>query len=98
MSSELLLRTLEIAIDAREIDMRASPYDLLEFCSKVSYPTRFNYHPIKIETKDGKKEYQKFQLDLYYKSQPIRSELISVYEALIQLCYTNKHDSKYQKI
>ena len=45
--SELLLDCFELARSIRELDMRASPYDL----SELGYP------PVAIETAEGKAEY-----------------------------------------
>jgi hypothetical protein len=48
---ELLLDAFELARDIRELDMRASPYDL----------TDWGYEPVRIETADGKAEYEAAQ-------------------------------------
>jgi hypothetical protein len=48
---ELLLDAFELARDIRELDMRASPYDL----------TEWGYEPVPIETADGKAEYEAAQ-------------------------------------
>jgi hypothetical protein len=48
---ELLLDAFELARDIRELDMRASPYDL----------TDWGYEPVRIETADGKAEYETAQ-------------------------------------
>ncbi|MDA0348266.1 MAG: 3-methyladenine DNA glycosylase [Verrucomicrobia bacterium] len=51
ISSELTLDCFFLAVEARELDMRASPYDLKEF----------GYEPIKIETPEGREAYQLLQ-------------------------------------
>lgn len=66
ISSDLLRETLFFAIEAREIDMRASPYDLSEY----------GYSPIPVETTAGRREYEKYQHQLYLKGLPLRKELI----------------------
>jgi len=66
ISSDLLRETLFFAIEAREIDMRASPYDLGEY----------GYSPIPVETTAGRREYEKHQHQLYLKGLPLRKELI----------------------
>ena len=63
--SELLLDTLEVALVARELDMRASPYDLFSYTPDPAYVSQsiqgtsigdkyanygFNPEPIRIET------------------------------------------------
>ncbi|MFC4373747.1 3-methyladenine DNA glycosylase [Nocardia halotolerans] len=49
--SDLLLDCFELACTARELDMRASPYDL----------TGFGYEPVRIETPTGRAEYARAQ-------------------------------------
>jgi hypothetical protein len=51
ISSELTLNCFLLAVEARELDMRASPYDL----------SAFGYDPIKIETPEGREAYQTLQ-------------------------------------
>lgn len=71
-SSQLVADAFEIAWKAREIDMRASPYDLKEF----------GFAPIPIETKAGREEYIDWQRQLIQASQPIRKQLLVSYQAL----------------
>jgi len=68
-SSELVANAFELAWKAREIDMRASPYDL----------RRFGFVPIPIETKAGREEYIEWQRQLIEHSQPIRERLLRAY-------------------
>ena len=51
VDSELLVACLELAAAARELDMRASPYDL----------RRFGFDPIRIEEPSGRAEYVRCQ-------------------------------------
>ena len=46
--------------------MRASPYDL----------TSFGYDPIKVETSEGRRLYEKLQRQLADEAQPLRESLI----------------------
>ena len=73
ISSDLLLETLFFAIEAREIDMRASPYDLSDY----------GYPAIPIETPEGRREYETHQLALYQKGLPLREKLISALSAIL---------------
>ncbi len=66
ISSDLLRENLFFAIEAREIDMRASPYDLAEY----------GYPAISIETASGRREYEEAQHALYLKGLPLRQRLI----------------------
>ncbi len=67
ISSELLWQCFLLAKDVRELDMRASPYDL----------TKYNLSPVKIETKEGREEYERIQRDLSVRAAPIRKNLIN---------------------
>ena len=73
ISSDLLRETLFFAIEAREIDMRASPYDL----------TDYGYPAIPIETPEGRREYESLQLALYHKGLPLRDKLIDALTAIL---------------
>ena len=75
VSSELLRETLFFAIRAREIDMRASPYDL----AKLDYP------PICIETAEGRREYETLQHSLFKEGLIIRAKLIDALEKIVAL-------------
>lgn len=70
--SELVADAFDLALAAREIDMRASPYDLSEF----------GLTPLKIETPEGRAEYVELQRELHVLIQPVRERLIGVYEGL----------------
>lgn len=71
--SELVADTFLLAVAAREIDMRASPYDL------VSY----GFEPIKIEEPSGRIEYIAAQRDLSERAAPLRARLLEVYSYLL---------------
>ena len=102
IDSHIIADALELAIVAREIDMRASPYDLTAY-KPGNVPTdgigySFNTQPICIETVEGRKEYVKHQVSKYVPSMPqyISSLLHSYnptlppsYPVLITLCINN---------
>jgi hypothetical protein len=75
IGSDLILNAFKLALEARTIDMKASPYDLLDF----------GYEPIKIETEAGRKVYKELQEAIFEKGQPIREELIENYRNFLQL-------------
>lgn len=75
ISSDLLWECFLLAKDIREVDMRASPYDLTEY--KLS--------PIKIETKEGREEYESFQRGFTAKAAPIRQQLIEKLEQVLNI-------------
>jgi len=71
--SELIADCFALARDIREIDMRASPYDL----------QKIGYVPIKIETPEGRTEYEGHQRSFAERSQPLRSRLVTLCERLL---------------
>jgi hypothetical protein len=71
--SDLVADAFELARDIRELDMRASPYDL----------TAFGYSAIAIETPTGRSEYEKLQREFAERARPIRQHLRKVCEQLI---------------
>ena len=71
--SELLVDCFVLARQIRELDMRASPYDLAD----LGYP------PVRIETVAGKAEYVAAQRDFAAKAQVLRRRLSDVVTALL---------------
>lgn len=65
IGSDFIGKAFFLALEGREIDMRASPYDLQSE----------GYTPIRIETEEGRKEYQKLQQDYAQKTTVLRQEL-----------------------
>ena len=74
ISSDLLRETLFFAIAAREVDMRASPYDLSDY----------GYEAIAIETADGRRDYERAQLELYQRGVGLRGNLMSALEKVLK--------------
>jgi hypothetical protein len=72
---ELLRMSFLNALEARKIDMQASPYDAREF----------GLDPIRIETEEGRREYINKQTEIHESSMPIRLELIRWYERVLEL-------------
>nr|WP_245865754.1 3-methyladenine DNA glycosylase [Rhodococcus kyotonensis] len=73
IDSELVTDCFELALAARTVDMRASPYDL----------SAYGFEPIAIETPSGRSEYVRAQTDLTARAAPLRSALISRCENLL---------------
>ncbi|ACQ79815.1 conserved hypothetical protein [Beutenbergia cavernae DSM 12333] len=69
---ELLLATFDLAREIRQVDMRASPYDL----------EQWGYEPIRIETPEGKAEYVAHQRTFAARAQSLRARLLAVTTAL----------------
>lgn len=72
VSSDLVLDAFVLARDIREMDMRASPYDLSDY----------GYEPVRIETRDGKAEYIEAQRAFAERAAPRRARLIAECERL----------------
>jgi len=66
--SELIADCFALARDIRELDMRASPYDL----------EKLGFAPVRIETPEGRAEYERHQRDFAERSQPLRARLIAL--------------------
>lgn len=73
ISSNIIRRAFELAVETRVMDMKASPYDLRDR----------GLEPIKIETDEGRKKYMKKQQAIFEKSQPVRRQLIEAYRQLL---------------
>jgi hypothetical protein len=71
--SELVADAFELARDIREVDMRASPYDFASL----------GFTPIKIETTEGRMEYERHQREFALRAGPIRERVILLCERLI---------------
>lgn len=71
--SDLLADAFDLGRRAREVDMRASPYDLRDY----------GFPPVAIETPEGRSEYAELQREVYRRGQPVRERLIDVYERLL---------------
>lgn len=65
IGSDFIAKTFLLSLEGRELDMRASPYDL----------SADGYLPIPIETEEGRKQYQKEQLLYAQRAAPLREEL-----------------------
>jgi hypothetical protein len=70
---ELLADCFELARDIREVDMRASPYDLQSL----------GFAPIMIETAAGRAEYERHQRAFTARGEPLRERLVALCEWLM---------------
>lgn len=70
---ELLADCLALAADVRELDMRASPYDLAD----LGYP------PVRIETPAGRAEYARAQAGFAARAAPLRDRLLDLCAVLL---------------
>jgi hypothetical protein len=65
--SALVVDAFELARDVRELDMRASPYDL----------TAFGYEPVRVETPEGRAEYVTAQRRFAGRGAELRGRLLA---------------------
>ncbi|MCZ2811256.1 hypothetical protein O2W15_07370 [Modestobacter sp. VKM Ac-2979] len=72
---ELLADCFALAADVRELDMRASPYDL----------TGHGYAPVAVETPEGKAEYVAAQRGFADRGAVLRERLLAVCRELLEL-------------
>jgi hypothetical protein len=74
VSSTLLRDTLRLALQARKIDMLASPYDVSAFVEESA---------IEVESVAGRERYVREQEALSLAAAPVRSRLLYIYDLLL---------------
>ena len=78
VDSELLIDCLELAVDARALDMRASPYDL----------SGYGFEPIAVETPAGRAAYVRGQQDIATRAAPLRAAIAARCDELLVAALT----------
>jgi hypothetical protein len=71
--SELVADCFALAVEVRELDMRASPYDL----------SPLGYRPVAVETRHGRAEYVRAQAGFTERAAPLRQRLIALCRHLL---------------
>jgi hypothetical protein len=66
VSSELVADCFELAREIRELDMRASPYNLVDL----------GFVPIRVETAEGRADYARAQREFADRAAPLRERLL----------------------
>jgi hypothetical protein len=74
IGSDLIGECFELAQEGRDLDMRASPYDL----------AHLGYQPVFIETATGRTQYEKEQRGLAAKAEPLRNRLRAAAQAIAE--------------
>lgn len=74
VGSDLHWQCFQLALKARELDMRASPYDL----------SAYGYDPVTIETREGRAEYESLQREISRQSAPLRQRIIDTLSQVIE--------------
>ncbi|MBW8780699.1 MAG: 3-methyladenine DNA glycosylase [Verrucomicrobia bacterium] len=72
--AELIADCFALARDIREMDMRASPYDL----------RALGFDPIAIETPEGRLDYERQQRAFALRSEPLRARLLALCDRLLE--------------
>ncbi len=75
VDSELVMDCLQLASEARELDMRASPYDL----------SALGFEPIAVEEPAGRAEYVRCQGVISERAAPLRAALLAWCERLLRV-------------
>jgi len=83
VDSTLVMDCLDLAAHARELDMRASPYDL----------RAYGFEPIAIETSAGRAEYVRIQQRVAERAAPLRERLADRCERLLATVYDEVADA-----
>jgi len=71
--SDLIADAFLLACRIREVDMRASPYDL----------RALGYEPIPVETPEGRRRYRAYQRRFMEEAAPLRRRLLAAYDHLL---------------
>ena len=78
VGSEVLAESFELAMELRDLDMAAGPYDL----------RAFGVEPVRIETGEGREEYQRRQRALSARAGVVRTRLVGWIECVLGECAT----------
>lgn len=85
--SELIADAFDLAVAARELDMRASPYDLRPI----------GFEPIRIETREGREAYVEGQREIARRAGPLRRQLLYELRKLERLASSQAANSGSEK-
>lgn len=93
ISSTLLIEALTAALQARTLDVEASPYDVSEYVglnwnqinNESGIPEgTIQLGAVKIETEAGRKEYQQRQLEVMKRGEAARTKLLTAYNDFLK--------------
>lgn len=79
--ADLIGECFELALAGRDLDMRASPYDL----------SVMGYEPVKIETAEGRAWYEREQRELATRAAALRQKLLACCESLALINHPPSH-------
>lgn len=76
-NAKLIVKVLQVALNARRLDVAASPYDASDF----------GVEPICIETPEGRSLYRKLQAKQMMEAEPVRKELLRAHEVFLETAF-----------
>jgi hypothetical protein len=76
-NAALLQRVLHVALQARSLDVAASPYDA----------TKYGVGIVPIETEEGRLEYRTRQAELMHQAEPVRQDLLTAYNDFLSAAF-----------
>ena len=74
---QLLQSVLEVALEARKLDVAASPYDASSYGVGV----------VAIDTPEGRNQYRDEQMKLMKRVEPVRKSLLGAYSNLLRIAF-----------
>lgn len=80
VDSGLMADVLGVALDARRLDVAASPYDV----------SAYGLGAVPIETSDGRRMYREEQVGLMRRAEPVRERLLETYEVFMALAFDER--------
>lgn len=84
IDSDIIADAFELAVAIRDVDMRASPYDVSEY----------GLTPIRIETNEGRAEYVDYQRTFADRARPVRERLLDAFRKLHRALNAREYSSK----
>ena len=77
----LLVDVLGVALKARRLDVEASPYD----------GSGYGLGVVPVETREGRREYKRRQVELMEEVEPVRRRLLRAYELFLGLTFEEEY-------
>lgn len=85
VNPDLMCDIIETALEARRLDVEASPYDA----------TGYGCDVVAIETSEGRRTYRDRQIALMDRAEPVRRRLLSAYDVFLSLAFGEEGRSGY---
>ena len=77
VNADLMYDVLNVALDARRLDVMASPYDV----------SAYGLDAVPIESADGRRTYRAMQYELMGRAEPVRRRLLDAYDDFMTLAF-----------